>query len=242
MRALIAITIFYLLSINTAYAQHTTEESLLKAFEQAYKAHDKEQLLALYQWQGLDESMKTMVVDTIEQIYLKEPAVDFTFEALDKSKKTTFELNGYRYSPNVILQGYITVIHSQSESSRSTAIPFGTFNKQYFLSAMKRENLEGKSTTQHSMSVSIIGYSNASTPIEFGGYITYSVNGTPTKKDLAGKNNISYSFWADIIEDCNVFMAAGSGELDVRVYDNDEKIFEQKTQSSKPVNCTPTHK
>lgn len=242
MRPLFAVIVLFFLSSHSAFAQHTSKDSLLKAFQQAYAAQDKDKFMVLYYWEGLDKSMQEMVEDTIDQIYLKEPAVDVVFEPLDTGKKSNFELNSYRYSPNVELQGYITVIHSQSESSRSTAIPFGSQNSQFFLSAMKREKLEGKSATQHQMSVSIMGHSNTDTPIQFGGEITFSVNGTLTKKDLSGKNNISHSFWADNIEDCTVFIAAGRGELEVRIYDNDEKIFEQKTPSSKPVNCTPKHK
>ncbi len=230
-KTVLSILICTLFFSGSSWANNLSQEDLLESFKSAYSDRKFEKIIALYRWEGVDNSMRMMVEDHIRTIFLNEPGIKFTIEKLDKTEKTEYELDGFRYSPNVKLLGYITITHDDKNPNKSTSVPFGIHGKEYYLSNMTKTKLKGNYIMQKQLGVSVIGMPEGNTPIVFTGEILYKINGKPETRALEGKNNISLTFRADTVEKCVVSRKQGKGELELIVSEDGKPVFKSSTTS-----------
>lgn len=221
---LICSVALYILT-GTAFANNASPEQLLESFKQAHEHKSFDEFHDLYLWTKIDNSMKEMMEGHIRDFFINKNAVGFSIEPLEENHKTEHVVNGFRYSPNVDLKGYIKITHDHATPPDTTQIPFGAYNNKYYLSNMIKEKLEGDYVQQKQLSVSIIGQPEEE-PILFSGTIIYFENGKQEFKNIEGKNNISHSFRADFIQKCSITRNQGRGALQLLIYEDGKQIFE----------------
>ena len=86
----------------------TSAEQLLKQFNEAVKAKDKEAVMRLVNWQNVTNEMKVQQQGFFDPIFQME-VKDIRLSSLPTDFKSEHELNGVRYHPNVVIIGYINV-------------------------------------------------------------------------------------------------------------------------------------
>ena len=99
---IVLMTLIMTLSVSYATDAPSTPDELLKRFDAAFKAKDKQAILDLYDWQGVSQSMKSMQEEGIDRSFLQD-LKSVTLAPLPPALKAmeNFVRDGILYRSNV---------------------------------------------------------------------------------------------------------------------------------------------
>jgi hypothetical protein len=211
----------------------TSAEQLRSEVESALKSKDTNAFKALFNWQGVSESMKADMNDENADIFSHDVA-SVKLAALPTDFQPTNELNGVRYKPNVAVVGMIDVEYT--EKGNAVSMPYGKTGDVFYLSSTVEERIATPTTKEKSLNVSVMGSAMPDAG-GFTGSYAYVKGGKEITADINGKGNRSEAFWGDYIKSCTVRKTADNQDwIKLVISEDGKKIFEsEETTNKEPI-------
>ena len=209
----------------------TSAEQLRSEVESALKSKDTNAFKALFNWQGVSESMKADMNDENADLF-SHAIASVKLLALPADFQPTNELNGVRYKPNVAIVGMIDVEYT--EQGNAVSMPYGKVGGVFYLSSTVEEKTGTPSTKEKSLNVSVMGTISPKA-VTFSGSYVYVKAGKEIKEDVSGTNgNRSEAFWGDYIKSCTVQkISDDKGFIKLVISEDGKMVFESDEITNK---------
>ena len=186
--------------------------------------------MALFNWQGVSDSMKSEMNDENADIFSHDIAA-VKLLALPADFQLTNELNGVRYKPNVAIVGMIDV--EFTEKGNAVSMPYGKAGGVFYLSSTVEDKIAAPTTKEKNLNIMVMGVTSPE-PVAFTGCYVYVKAGKEIKEDINGKGNISKAFWGDYVKSCTVQKTSDSdGTIQLIISENGKNVFESKEVDTK---------
>lgn len=132
---IVAASLFIASALNVAATDvPVSRDQLVKILTRALQTKDKGAFLALYDWQGISESMKQgqemMIAEMFEQDVKEVKAVSLESYPLEAT------LGGVHYHANVKVVGLLDITFTDENNPLEVKIPYGTKGANYYLATM----------------------------------------------------------------------------------------------------------
>jgi hypothetical protein len=234
MRNVRAILVFGVLLLFSARAEDApaTAEDLLKRFEAALKAKDKQAMIELYDWQGVSADMRAMQEEIIGMMFAEE-AKSVALSPLPAGFQAEAERDGIRYRPNVTVVGVIDIQFAQE--GNSAQMPYGKKNKAFYLSNTIEERVSpAPAVKEKQLSVSVHGTISPA-PAVFEGSYVYLKAGKEIKEAIVSEfhvGNVSKMFWGDRIKSCTVRKTSAGGKIRLVIAEDGKEIFKSDWETT----------
>ncbi len=221
-----------------------TAEDLLKKFDAALKAKDKDAVLHLFDWQGVSAEIRSMHERVTVQVLLRAPVKSIKLAPLPASQITEFERNGVRYRPNVTIVGIIDVqFATQGTHSSAAQVPYGKKDGHFYLSNTIEERVSTEpAVKEQPLNISIQGTISPN-PAMFEGSYVYLKGGKEVKESIVDEfhhGNTSKAFWGDRIKSCTVRKTSADGQIRLMISEGGKEIFKSEWETSdKPIVYAP---
>jgi len=220
---LFAFGVFSNLPSASAKDAPASAEQLRNAVESALKSKDKNDLLALVNWQGASEDMKSLTTNVLTDM-LQSDAVAVKLTALPGGFRPIFERDGIRYTPNVTVMGMIEVDYAGKDNN--TKLPYGQKGGAFYIPCTVEEKIPGPITKSKTLSVIVMG-SISPDAGKLSGSFVYVQGGKEIKEDINAKGNFSKAFWGEYIKSCTVHKTrADDSPIQLTISENGKAIFE----------------
>jgi len=209
-------------------APPTSAEQLRSELESAVKAKDKDAVLALVNWQGVSDDMKSMMKE-LDGDLCNHDIASVTLTALPPGFQPTNEMNGVRYVPNVDIVGMIEVEYT--EKGNNMQMPYGTKDGAFYISGTVEEKTGASAVKEKSLDISVMGSAMPDAGTFTGSYV-YVKDGKEIKEDLSGKGNISKAFRGDYVKSCTVRNDSNSQDglgIQLTISEDGNTVFESDT-------------
>ena len=214
---------------SAAYAQNpTTPEELKDRLVQAINDQNREELISLFNWDGVDEQMRALserVIDSLMEGKVKSAE----FLPLPEKFKEGFVRNGVKYSANIKLVGVIKVSYEESGNQviGDSKIAYGEKDGKYYFPSTIAKKTGYTGPPDKTININIIGTS-APDPVLFEGLCLYNVSGQEKKKKIKGEGNISEAFWGQEVKSCTIKKLSDTGSMKLVISVGGETIFESE--------------
>lgn len=208
----------------------TSESQLLKEFEAALKAKDRDALLSLFNWQGVSADMKSFQGETIAET-LTNAVKGVKLLPLPADFQPTNELDGVRYTPNVSIVGVVDVQFAREGNSMQ--MPYGKKGNAFYIAGTTEERFATPAAKERFLNVSVMGATSVDGDTFTGSYM-YVKGGKEIKANISGKGNRSEAFRGDYIKSCTVQKTSDKQAwIQVVISEGGKKIFESKRVETK---------
>jgi hypothetical protein len=220
-------------NFSTAVASSpTSAEQLRSEFEAALKAKDTNAVLALVNWKGVSDTMKS---DTSGQMgdTISQGVAGVKLLPLPADQQLTNEMDGVRYFPNVHVLGLINV--ESAEKGNGSQIPYGESNGGFYIAGVVQETFDTHAKKSVSLGVAVMGLFPQDSPGILTCSYVYDTGGKEKTASFQCTNNWSEAFWGDSIKSCKVTKISGLGSFRLLINENGSKIFDSgmvKTNNS----------
>jgi len=221
-------------SLQSAFGKDppASEKQLLSDVEAAVKAKDKEAIIALVNWQGVSDQMRSLQAEGFAAI-MKQEIKAVKLSPLPVGFKLEHERDGVRYRPNVSVVGFIEL--QSAQDGNAAKIPYGKKDNAFYLASTVEEKIATPTTKEKSLNVMVMG-TTAPEPVLFEGYYVYLKGGKEIREEISGKGNRSKAFWGDHIKHCEVRKKSGTGWISLVVSEDGKTVFESPNETSdKPI-------
>ena len=200
-------------------------ELLRSAFESALQAKDTNALVALFDWQGVSDNMKTMMGGMVAELP-KHDWVAVKLIPLPAVYQATNELNGIRYRPSVTVVGLINVEFAQKGNSMQ--LPYGKSGDAFYLACNVEEKMPGTFSKAKALAIMVMGTEDIKS---ISGSCIFVQNGKEIKKDISERG---ISFFGDYIKSCSVQKTVDDEEsIQVTITENGKTVFESDEVTNK---------
>lgn len=209
-----------------------SEQQLLAGVAAAFKAKDQAALVALVNWQGVSESMRSMHAAGLAEL-VKQEVKTVKLAPLPAGFKLEHELNGIRYRPNVAVVGVIEV--QSAQAGNAVQIPYGKKDNAFYLVGTIEERFATPATKEKSLNVMVMGTTSPE-PVVFEGNYVYMKGGQEIREEISGKGNRSKGFLGDHVKHCEVRKKSGTGWISLVISEDGKPVFESPQETSdKPI-------
>ncbi|MGI9535335.1 MAG: hypothetical protein ACR2NW_10335 [Thermodesulfobacteriota bacterium] len=227
------IVLFILISQTTGLAQApSTPKELMNKLVQAINDQNREELVSLFNWDGVEEQMKSIPEIVINSL-MDGKVKSAELLPLPEDFKKGFLRNGIKYSPNIKLLGIIKISYENrgNEILGDSKIAYGQKNGKYYLpnTITKKTGYEGPA--DKTININVIGIS-VPDPVLFDGMCLYTVSGEEMKKIIKGEGNISEAFWGQEVKSCKIRRLSDSGSLKLIISVGSETVFESEMKET----------
>ena len=208
----------------------TSAEQLRSEVESALKSKDTNAFKALFDWQGVSESMKADMNDENADLF-SHAIASVKLLALAADFQPTNELNGVRYKPNVVIVGMIDVEYT--EKGNAVSLPYGKIGGVFYLSSTVEEKIATPTAKEKSLNVSVMGSAMPDAGMFAGSYV-YVKGGKEITASINGKGNRSEAFWGDYIKSCTVQKASDNQDwIKLVISEDGKKVYESEEFTNK---------
>ena len=198
-------------------------EQLRSELETALTAKDTNAVLALVNWKGVSDKMKSSVAGQMVFMASRELA-GVKLLPWPAGRRLTNELNGVRYFPNVHVQGLIDI--ESTVKGNAAQIPYGESDGAFYLAGVAQETFDPSAKQSISLGVAVMGLFPKESPGILNCSYVY-VNGGKEKTDgFQCTNNLSHSFWGDSIKSCKVTKVSGDGSFQLLINEGGKTVFD----------------
>lgn len=213
-----------------------TREAFAARVEAAFADGDPneraERILELYHRDGVDEWTGRLIEQASGLLArTADPAV--SFEPPDADATFLSVLDGYEYYPNLTPEGYVVLTRPDAEPGNETRIPFARRADGFHVfPALQRRLVNPDAEADRQLQIIVIG--NASPPLTFEGWCDLALsNGTTERIVLGdeGAGNQTRIQRGQHIEACEVTNTSGRGSLSLRLFEDDELLFEERVEA-----------
>jgi hypothetical protein len=221
------------LSLASAKSPPSSAEQLRSAVESSLKTKDTNSFKALFNWQGVSESMKAEMNDENAEVFNHD--IDTVrLVALPADFQLTNELDGVSYRPNVKVLGLVDVEYT--EKGNAISMPYGTMGGAFYISSTVEEKTATPATEEKNLNINVMG-SAAPDSGTFTGSYSYVKGGKEITNSISGKGNGSEAFLGDYIKRCTVQKASDRQEwIKLVILEDGKKVFEsEKVTNGVPV-------
>lgn len=213
-----------------------SQDALAVAVKNAIQNRDKEALMDLYCWKGVDERTRAMQGHMLGYLF-KNKIKETRPTALPQDFRSEQIRSGVRFIPNLPVMGMIRLefLDQFSGQGTSSSIPFGKEGEQYYLVNIVRGETASQAADSKSLSVIIQGAMTPE-PVEFEGIYEYTAGGAKKTESFSGKGNISKPFFGQRIEGCTVRKTSDGGWIQLIITEGGERVFEsEKMEMGAPI-------
>lgn len=221
------------LGSQTVFAKDppASAEQLRNEVESALKTKNTEALMALFNWEGIQEGDRVkmgMKAGFIEMWKKTNNVISVELLPLPAQYKATNEIFSLRTRPNISVIGMIDIKCTDKDCGGS--LPYGTKGDAFYIAQTVREIIPGRSLR---ITVSIF---DPHPSITFTGACVYVKEGKEINFDLSGTNQyIEKNLWGDYIKSCTIQKTTTSGLIMLEIAEDHKKIFQSpqiKTEDS----------
>ena len=198
----------------------TSAEQLRSEIESALKAKNTEDLIALFNWEGIQE--KAGVKMSVKAAYAEmwkttNGVISVKLSPLPAHYSATNEIFSLRTRANVSVVGMIDI--NRTDKDYDEHLPYGTKDGVFYIAQTVRETIPGKSLR---VTVSVFA-----PPITYTGSCVYVEEGREINFDLNGTNKyIEKNFWGDYIKSCTIQKTTTTGLIMLEIAEDHKKIFQ----------------
>ena len=201
----------------------TSAEQLRSQFETAMKANDTNAVLALVNWKGVSDQMKSDV--SMQMAFLAGHSVaSVKLLPLPTDHQLTNEFNGVRYYPNVHAEGLVDV--ELTAKGNNMQIPYGESGGAFYIAGTVQETFDAHAKKSTPLAVMVTGLF----PKEDPGILTCSYVYVSAGNERTGSfqftNSWNISFWGDYIKSCKVTKVSGSGSYELKIDEANKTVFD----------------
>jgi hypothetical protein len=223
MKKLLAVAFFGFAIVFNSISAPTSAEQLRSEVEAAFKAKDTNAVLALFNWQGVSDKVKSSLSRQIG--YMASQGVDsVNLLPLPAGRQLTNELDGVRYYPNVHVEGLINI--ESTAKGNSSQINYGESGGVFYIAGTAQETFDANAKKSTILAVMITGlFPKESLGILTCSYV-YVANGKENTDSFQCTNSLSKSFRGDYIKSCKVTKVSGIGSYELEIDEADKTVFD----------------
>lgn len=201
----------------------TSAEQLRSEVEAALSAKDTNAVLALFNWHGVSDKMKSSVSRQIAYMATQGIA-SVNLLPLPADRQLTNELDGVRYFPNVHVQGMIDVEYK--EKGNGLKMPCGDINGAFYIAGTETEVFDPHAKKSTVLAVMVMGLFPKESPGILTCSYVYAANGKENTDSFQCTNSLSKSFRGDYIKSCKVTKISGSGSYELEIDEANKTVFD----------------
>jgi len=223
MKKPLAVVFFGFAIVFNSISAPTSAEQLRSAVEAAFMAKDTNAVLALFNWQGVSDKVKSSLSRQIAYMANQDVA-SVNLLPLPADRQLTNELDGVRYYPNVHVEGLIDI--ESTAKGNSSQINYGESGGTFYIAGTAQETFDANAKKSTILAVIVMG----DFPKESPGILTcsyvYVANGKENTDGFQCTNNLSKSFRGDYIKSCKVTKVSGTGSYELEIDEANKTVFD----------------
>jgi hypothetical protein len=184
-------------------------------------------LMALVNWQGVSDNMKTMMGNIVADMP-KHDVAAVKLVPLPADFQATNELNDIRYRPSVTVIGLIDVEFAQK--GNSMRLPYGKSGNTFYIACTVEEKILGAFTKTKVLNIMVMGTEDAKS---ISGSYIYFQKGKEIKKNIIKGGT---GFGGDYIKSCTVQKTSDDEEtMWLTIEEDGKQIFDSQETTNKVI-------
>lgn len=123
---------------NSFAASPQEEARLLAAVKKAFETKNAKELLSLYYWSGVTPGDKQKIEESTSLLLeFQDRVLKVKFSPAAENANRTFDIEGKKYGPNLVVTQQIEVVHSENpRDSSSSTLPVAEKDGKLYLPGM----------------------------------------------------------------------------------------------------------
>ena len=174
MKKLLAAALFGFATVFNSFSAPTSAEQLRSEVEAAFMAKDTNAVLALFNWQGVSDKVKSSLSWQIAYM-ANQGVASVNLLPLPAARQLTNELDGIRYYPNVHVEGLID-IESRAKGN-SSQINYGESGGTFYIAGTAQETFDANAKKSTILAVMVTGLFPQESPGILACSYVYVANG-----------------------------------------------------------------
>lgn len=229
--ALYLITLIFMHpQIAQAEKPPSSPEQLLLKVDSAVKTRKTEDILGLFNWQGVSAEMKAFTTKMISSS-LKEDIVKVSLSSDPTEIKEIskgYTINGIIYQPNVAVTGVIVFQYKQN--GNFIRMPYGKKDNIFYIAGTSEKRIYVPRVKEKLIQIMVGTFSELKVA-----YCNYLKNGKEKRIELNRKGG-TQAFWGDHITYCKIQGLSPVDETWLVISEDSQRVFETKPKkSAKPI-------
>lgn len=211
-------------------AQSESPEQLKSKLSEAMKTKNREEIKALFYWEGVSDEMKQFADSNIEKM-VEYPPAKIELLPLPDNFQTEFIRNSVKYIPNVKLVGILRIVYGEDgpESITDASIPYGIKDGKYYLPNTVTEQLNYIGPIDKTININVLGTSSPDLVL-FEGSCNYTVSGQEKIKAIKGEGNSSVAFWGQEVKSCDIKRLSDTGSMKLIINVDSKTVYESEME------------
>ncbi|MDW8345163.1 MAG: hypothetical protein RMM51_11845 [Verrucomicrobiae bacterium] len=221
-----------LILASSVVAPPQSPRELQERFEQALRARDLRQLVALYHWEGVSRDMRNQTAMMLDELARKSIR---SVQTGRLSQRQESVIDGVRYRPNLSPAGAIVVTYAENGVTERVELPYGRAGQNFWLCGVVEERIAPPKPRPRRFGLSV-GGTAAPQPAEFTGFYVIVKDGQTIRKEFQGAVGLTRQVLADELRYCEVRKTTPHGAIYLLITADGQTLFESPlTEQTTPI-------